>query len=86
MINLFFGTHILDTSNIVIMKFHYEVINKHFGNYNLTYYDTDSFVYNIQCDDLYKWRQHNKYKFYLSDDKFNKDDTNTNTQLSSNMN
>ena len=61
-----------------MIKLHYEVIAKKFENYDLICYDTDSFVYKLQCDDFYEWRQNNKDNFDLSDDKLNKDDTNKN--------
>ena len=50
------------------MNFHYNVIHKEFdGKYNLIYSDTDSFVYNIEHPDIYKWvGEINKY-FDLSD-------------------
>ena len=41
------------------MNFHYNVINKEFDNYNLIYSDTDSFVYNIEHPDIYKWVHEN---------------------------
>ena len=44
---IYVGTSILDLSKLHMMRFHYEVIAKHFNNYNLIYSDTDSFVYNI---------------------------------------
>ena len=48
------GTTILDFSKLLMMRFHYDVIEKHFrGNYELLYSDTDSLVYQIYCDDLY---------------------------------
>ena len=73
---IYVGTSILDLSKLHMMRFHYEVIAKHFNNYNLIYSDTDSFVYNIYCDDVYKWVKDNKKHFDLSDDKYNPDNEN----------
>ena len=73
---IYVGTSILDLSKLHMMRFHYEVIAEQFNNYNLLYSDTDSFVYNIYCDDVYKWVQNNKQHLDLSDDKCNKDNTN----------
>ena len=51
-----------------MMNFHYNVINKEFeGKYNLIYSDTDSFVYNIEHPDIYKWVGENNKYFDLSD-------------------
>jgi hypothetical protein len=51
-----------------MMKFHYDVIHKEFeGKYNLIYSDTDSFVYNIEHPDIYKWIGENNRYFDLSD-------------------
>jgi hypothetical protein len=67
---LYVGTSILDLSKLCMMEFHYGVIHKEFeGKYNLMYSDTDSLVYNIQCDDFYKWQKKNKHHFDLSDSK-----------------
>ena len=65
---IYVGTSILDLSKLCMMKFHYEVMDKEFkGRYNLIYSDTDSLVYNIRCDDIYKWIGDNKQHFDLSD-------------------
>ena len=73
---IYVGTSILDLSKLTMMHFHYDTIVKNFKNYNLIYSDTDSLVYNITCDDIYKWVNKNKTEFDLSDDKYNKDNTN----------
>ena len=66
---IYVGTSILDLSKLHMMNFHYNVINKEFDNYNLIYSDTDSFVYNIEHPDIYKWVHENKQYFDLSDSK-----------------
>ena len=74
---IYVGTSILDLSKLHMLRFHYEVIQANFKNkYQLIYSDTDSFVYNIQHPDIYKWIKNNSKHFDLSDDKFIKDDTN----------
>jgi hypothetical protein len=51
-----------------MMNFHYNVIHKELeGKYNLIYSDTDSFVYNIEHQDIYRWIGENKNYFDLSD-------------------
>jgi hypothetical protein len=65
---IYVGTSILDLSKLHMMNFHYNVIHKEFeGKYNLIYSDTDSFVYNIEHPDIYKWIGENKNHFDLSD-------------------
>jgi hypothetical protein len=52
-----------------MLECHYEVIDEQFGNKaSLIYSDTDSFVYEIEHDDIYEWPQQNaKQWFDLSD-------------------
>ncbi len=65
---LYVGTCILDLSKLHMMKFHYDVIEKHFkGLYQLLYSDTDSYVYNLIHHDIYEWMKEHKEYFYLSD-------------------
>ena len=65
---IYVGTSILDLSKLHMMKFHYEVIEENFkGKYILIYTDTDSFVYLIYNEDIYKWISENKQYFDLSD-------------------
>jgi hypothetical protein len=74
---IYVGTSILDLSKLHMMRFHYEVIHANFENkYELIYSDTDSFVYNIQHPDIYKWIKNNNSHFDLSDDRYDKDDSN----------
>ena len=65
---IYVGTSILDISKICMMRFHYDVIDKHFeGRYNYPYSDTDSFVYQIEREDIYQRMQDNPQYFDLTD-------------------
>jgi hypothetical protein len=60
------GCAILDLSKLKMLEFHYEVIDKQFGNKaRLIYSDTDSFVYEIEHDDIYEWQRENASKWFL---------------------
>ena len=54
-----------------MLEHHYDVIDKDFGKRaNLIYTDTDSFVYEIEHDDIYDWQKKNEALcFDLSDSK-----------------
>ena len=65
---IYVGTAILDISKVCTMDFHYNVIHKHFeGRHHLIYSDTDSLVYVIRHEDIYKWIKENSKHFDLSD-------------------
>ena len=65
---IYVGTTILDLSKLLMMRFHYDVIEKYFhGMYELLYSDTDSSVYQIYCDDLHEWIEQHKELFDLSE-------------------
>ena len=65
---IYVGTSILDLSKVCMMDYHYNVMEQSFpGSYNLIYSDTDSLVYSIRCDDIYKWMNENRSHFYLSE-------------------
>ena len=65
---IYVGTTILDLSKLLMMKYHYDVIEKQFkGRYELLYSDTASLVYQIYCEDLYEWMGENKGLFDLSE-------------------
>ena len=68
---VYVGCAILDLSNLKMLEFHYNVIDKQFGKRaNFIYSDTDSFVYEIEHDDIYKWQQENEDEWFdLSDSK-----------------
>ena len=61
---IYVGTSVLDLSKLHMMKLHFEVVESNLkNNYDLLYLDTDSFVYNSRCDDVYKWVRDNKTNF-----------------------
>ena len=65
---IYVGTTILDLSKLLMMKFHYDVIEKRFnGSSLLLYSDTDSLVYQIMTSDVYEWVKENRNIFDLSD-------------------
>ena len=47
--------------------FHNTIHTNFEGIYNLIYSDTDSLVYSIQHEEIYKWIKDNKEHFDLSD-------------------
>ena len=51
----YIGMTILDLSKALMYNFHYNVMKKKYGNaLRLLYTDTDSLIYEIQCEDVYK--------------------------------
>jgi hypothetical protein len=68
---VYIGCAILDLSKLKMLEFHYEVIDKQFGEKaKLIYSDTDSFVYEIEHEDIYKWQKENATEWFdLSDSK-----------------
>jgi hypothetical protein len=51
---VYIGCAILDLSTLKMLEFHYGVIYKQFGEKaKLIYSDTDSFVYEIEHEDIY---------------------------------
>lgn len=63
------GVCILEISKIRMYDFHYNFMMKIF-DYNkckMLYTDTDSFVYNIECDDIYTFIEENSDQFDTSD-------------------
>jgi hypothetical protein len=54
-----------------MIEFHYDVIDEQFGNKaKLIYSDTDSFIYEIEHEDIYKWQKENENEWFdLSDSK-----------------
>ena len=76
---IYVGTSVLELSKLTIMKFHYDVIHAKFeGNYNLSYSDTDSLVYDIRHPDIHDCINQNKEQFDLTESMRTdlKDDTN----------
>jgi hypothetical protein len=58
-------------SNLKMLEFHFTVIDKQFGKKaNLLYSDTDSFVYEIENEDIYTWQKQTEHEWFdLSDGK-----------------
>ena len=50
---IYLGMCVLDYSKLVMYKFYYDTIEKHFPNNEVLYSDTDSMVLNIYTEDLY---------------------------------
>ena len=64
---MYIGCAILELSKLHMLDFHYNVIQKQFGNRaKLIYSDTDSFVYEIEHNNIYEWIKENKEYFDLS--------------------
>lgn len=64
----YIGNAILDISKICMLKFHYDYMQPKYGdNCELIYTDTDSFVYNVHCEDLYQDMYDNRNHFNLAE-------------------
>jgi hypothetical protein len=68
---VYIGCAILDLSNLKMLQFHYDIIDKQFRDKaKLIYSDTDSFVYETEHEDIYKWQKENETDWFdLSDRK-----------------
>ena len=67
---VYIGCAILDLSKLHMLDFHYNVIQKAFGDKaQLIYSDTDSYVYEIESTNIYEWIKNNKEHFDLSGSK-----------------
>ena len=64
---IYVGCCILEISKVRMMDLHYNTIHKHFeNNYDLIYSDTDSLVFHIKHNKLYKWMSEHPDEFDLS--------------------
>lgn len=63
------GVSVLEISKLCMYDFHYDFMLKQFSyeDCKLLYTDTDSFIYNIQCDDVYNLLRNYPEKFDTSD-------------------
>lgn len=63
------GVCVLEISKLCMYDFHYNFMLKEFSHEEckLLYTDTDSFIYNIQCDDIYDFLKENSNRFDTSD-------------------
>lgn len=78
----YIGSTILDMSKYLMYDFHYNIMKPKYGdNVDLIYTDTDSFVYNVKCDDLYQDMYDMKEHFDLSEVKIDKFRCNINKKV-----
>lgn len=63
------GVCVLEISKLFMYDFHYDFMLKKFNTIDcrLQYTDTDSFIYDIQCGDIYAFIKDNSNKFDTSD-------------------
>lgn len=63
------GMSVLEVSKLCMYEFHYNFMMSKYGtkDCNLQYTDTDSFIYNIKCDDAYRLLSENSERFDTSD-------------------
>ena len=65
---IFVGFAILDLSKVLMFDFHYGYIKTKYGNdAQLCFTDTDSLLYDIKCDDIYKEMGEDSDMFDFSD-------------------
>lgn len=64
------GASILEISKLKMYRFHYEFMLNNYSveNCQIAYTDTDSFVYDITCDDVYKDLIRNNYEQFDTSD------------------
>lgn len=63
------GMSVLEISKLCMYEFHYDFMLStfNFDDCKLQYTDTDSFIYNIKCDDAYRLLRENSERFDTSD-------------------
>ena len=65
---VYVGVAVFDLSKLHMYKFHYDFIKEKYGdNSKLLFTDTDSLIYHIKTDDIYKDFKENKELFDFSD-------------------
>ncbi|RWS22921.1 hypothetical protein B4U80_03200 [Leptotrombidium deliense] len=64
---IYVGLCVLDLSKYLMYDFHYNVMKKNFEDIKLCYTDTDSFVYHIKTENIYKDINEMKHYFDTSD-------------------
>ena len=77
---VYVGCSILDLSKLRMLDCHYNTIHKTSnGKYDVWYSGTDSLIYHIKTNNLYKWLFKNKEEFDLSNmtGKFRSDEHNS---------
>ena len=65
---IFVGFAILDLSKVLMYDFHYGYINNKYGqDAQLCFTDTDSLMYDVKCEDIYKDMHEDSEMFDFSD-------------------
>ncbi|XP_051173486.1 uncharacterized protein LOC127289543 [Leptopilina boulardi] len=65
---IYIGLTVLDVSKILMYEFHYDYVRKKYGDKcKLLYTDTDSFIYELKCVDVYEDMKNDIQKFDTSD-------------------
>jgi hypothetical protein len=78
----YIGSTILDLSKLLMYEFHYDYMFNKYGNKaELIYTDTDSFVYDVKTEDLYKDMYEDKDKFDLHEVSISKFQSNDNKKV-----
>jgi len=58
--SIYVGMCILDISKVCLYEFHHEYVSPMYRDkYRIMFTDTDSLIYHIECDDVYKNMKHN---------------------------
>ena len=61
---IYVGMYILDISKVCLYEFHHEYMSPMYRDKcKIMYTDTDSLIYHIECDDVYKNMKHDIARF-----------------------
>jgi hypothetical protein len=72
---IYIGFTVLEYAKLIMYNYHYNVFKKIYGNnIQLLYHDTDSFIYEIKTEDLYKDLEEEELNFYFDFSNYEKDD------------
>lgn len=63
---IYVGMTILDLSKIIVYEFHEYMIQMYQSNCKMLYTDTDSLIYLVTCDDIYKDIKNNIQRYDTS--------------------
>lgn len=65
---IYVGFSVLDVSKLLMYEFHYDIMLEKYGDkLNLCYQDTDSLIYEVETEDVYKDMGEMKEYFDSSD-------------------